>query len=152
MPIMTDGFSTIINFPDAPGALAGVLFKEVTVKPPGLDSRGPIDITSMRNTRLVTKVPKKLSDVTDLTLQVQWDPALYTSLLSLTGVRRVNQRVYVAFPNGEIWVFYGYVDKFDPQDHAEGENPRANMTIVMTNLNGNGSTNVGVEQFPVRIQ
>lgn len=147
MAIMKDGFSTTINFPDAPGVLAGVYFKEVTVKPPGLDSRGPIDITSMRNVRLVTKHPKQLTDVTDLTLSVQWDPAIYGRLINVLGIMRVNQRIYVIFPNGEIWLFYGYCDKFDPQDNAEGENPRANMTVVMTNVD----PITGAEIFPLQV-
>ena len=124
--IMTDGFSTYIYFPSN-GGLAGTLFKEVTVKPPGLDSRGPIDISSMRNIRLITKVPKKLTDVTDMSVNVQWDPAIYAPLATLfgaTGVMRTNQKVWVYFPNLELWEFYGYVDKFDPQDQVEGENQR----------------------------
>ena len=147
MPIMTDGFSTTIQFPDAAGAIAGVLFKEKTVKPFGLDSRGPIDTTSMRNLALVTKVPKKLIDVTQMTLTVQWDPAIYGTLLNVTGIMRINQRVYVRFPNSEIWSIYGWCDKFDPQDNTEGEVPMANMTIEVSNLNGNG-----IETYPVRIQ
>lgn len=146
MPIMTDGFSTTIIFPNNT-ALAGVYFKEVTVKPPGLDSRGPIDTTSMRNYRLVTKVPKQLSDVTDLTLTVQWDPTIYTPLLTALGPMRINQWIWVWFPNGERWAFCGYIDKFDPQDLAEGENPRATMTIVMTNID----PQTNQETFPVRL-
>lgn len=148
MPIMTDGFSTTIQFTSP--SLAGILFKEKTVKPFGLDNRGPIDITSMRNISLVTRVPKKLTDVTNMSLTVQWDPLIYTNLLfQVSTVMRVNQRILIRFPNAETWAIYGWMDKFEPQDNAEGEQPLANMTIEISNVvNVNG---VLIETFPFRI-
>ena len=52
----------------------------------------------MRNVSLVTRVPKKLTDVTNMSLTVQWDPLIYTNLLfQVSTVMRVNQLIRIRF-------------------------------------------------------
>lgn len=144
MAIMHDGLHTLVAFEFAP-AIGGVLFKEQQIKPWGFDGRGGINTTSLRNVDFVTKVPKTLIDLTDMTGTFQWDPDLYASIF--TFILNVNQVITLFMPNGETYQFYGWLDKFDPQEHQEGELPLANITIIPSNIN-----NVtGLEQGPVRL-
>lgn len=132
---MKDGFRTLIGINNA---INRATFAEVTVKPFGLDSRGPIDITSMRNVRRVTKWPKQLVDITDMTASCQWDPSFWMALQTL--FLGVNSFVSVTFPNLQQLQTYGWLDKADPQEHKESEVPLINLTIVASNTNpGDGS-------------
>lgn len=135
MPVMVDGIHVIINFPGA-----GVLFKEVGVKPPGADGGGPIDTTSLRNLVVRTRHPKSLKTLTSITARVQYDAALITSAFSLVNV---NQVLSIDFPSPSEGVikrllFWGYLDKFDPQEVTEGNQPLANITVEPTNMNDLG--------------
>lgn len=142
MPIMHDGLHTIIAFNNS-GA-AGVLFKETALKPFGFDGRGPINITSLRNNFVVTKVPKQLCDVTAMMGTAEWDSDLYITILN--DLLQINQICQLQFPNGNIWQFWGWLDKFDPQEHKEGELPLANLTIEVSNLD-----DAGFEVLPTKI-
>lgn len=135
---MKDGFRTLINF----AFMNNVQFAEVSVKPGGLDGRGPIDITSMRNSKYVTKWPKQLRDFTPVTSDCQWNPALLAQLNQF--VLLINQRIDVTMPTGDILSFYGWCDKADPQPQKEGEVPIIQFTLIPSNL-GNG----GAEQPPL---
>jgi|SRR6185503_16081132 len=129
---MRDGFRTLISFSN----LGNVNFAEVNVKPFGLDGRGPIDITSMRNIKYVTKWPKQLSDLTPIQSDCQWDPVFLTQLKAL--VLLVNQLITVTMPTGNVLGFYGYCDKAEPQPQKEGEVPIIQLTIIPTNINPAG--------------
>ena len=144
MPIMHDGLGTIIAFRDVPG-IGGVLFKEQQIKPWGYDGRGPILTTSLRNQFVVTKLPKQLADVTDCSGTVQWDPALLET--AYLQILQVNMQFDTTFPNGERWAAFGWLDKFDPQEHQEGELPLANITIVVSNVD----PVTGAETRPLRL-
>ncbi len=138
---MFDGFKTLIKFTN----IGNVDFAEVTVKPPGLDGRGPIDTSSMRNSQMITKYPKSLINVTDVTSTVQWNPGLLIDLIN--GVLNKNQFIKVSFPNNSVLSFYGWLDKFEPNEHREGEVPLATMTVPASNVNANG-----VEVIPSIVQ
>lgn len=125
---MKDGFKTLIKF----GFLAGEVFPEVSVKPFGLDGRGPIDITSMRNTRYTTKWPKQLMDLTPIQADVQWSPSQMVLLKRF--VIQVNQPIEVTMPTGDLLTFYGWLDKAEPQPQKEGEVPICQFTIIPSNM------------------
>lgn len=128
MPLMKDGFKTLITF----SRVANVGFAETRVKLPGMSARGPIDLTSMRNSTVTTKWPKQLVDFTNVTVTVQWDPLFWNSVrLSLL---RINQSIVILLPTGNALTFHGWLDGFEPNEHAEGEVPTAVMTIVLGNL------------------
>ena len=129
---MKDGFRTLIGFNNL-GGFNGPTFAEVTVKPPGMIGRGPIDTTSMRNVALVTKWPKQLVDFSNLTSSVQWDPVFWTQIFN--SVLLKNQWIMVKFPNLQTLGFYGWADSFEPNDHREGEVPLSNLTVILSNVN-----------------
>lgn len=137
MPRLTDGHSTIMLV--APQA--GILFFEIEVTPPGLDGGGPNDTTTMRNTTWRTRQPKKLVTMTGLTIKASYDPQMYSTIVANLNV---NQPLTLQFPNGANIVFYGWIDKFTPDPHREGEQPTATIMVEPSNQN-----EVGVETAPV---
>lgn len=139
---MPDGFRTLINFQ----FMGNVNFAEVHVKPLGLDGRGPIDTTSMRNLRYITKWPKQLVDLTPIQADCQWNPVLLAGLKLF--VLNINQFITITMPNGSIFGFYGWLDKAEPQPQKEGEVPIIQFTIVVSNMTYNAGTGLVTEFSP----
>jgi hypothetical protein len=125
MAILLDGFRTTIGF--GAGNTASTLYLEKFVTPPGLDARDGIDITNMRNIKYLTMIPKQLVKWSNMTAEVQWDPALFDPATIVIGV---NTNIWITFPNGARLMFYGWVDKIVPGQLKEGENPTATLTII----------------------
>lgn len=123
---MDDGYQTLITFASAPT----IAFWEKGVTPPGLDGMDGIDTTTMHNVQWRTKAPRALVTMTDLTLTVAWDPVLYQTILTLLNVKTT---ITVTFPDGGTLAFFGYLQKFEPSEHKEGEQPEATITVTPTN-------------------
>jgi hypothetical protein len=138
MPIIEDGFPTTIDFTGA-----GITFYERSITPPGYDGGGENDVTTMRNLTLRTRVPKKLKTVTNISLTVLYDDAIYAAA-SVFAEINVNQLVTVTFPSGGTLAVWGWANTFDPSEISEGEPPTADMNIIVSNRNG-----TGVETAPV---
>lgn len=130
---LKDGFSTTITMS---GATAASLW-EVTIKPPGADGGGPNDTTTMRNTAWRTRQPKKLKTLTPMTGTAQYDPVFFNS--NLGALLNINQSMFVTFPDSSKLTFYGWLDKFDPAEHREGEPPTVNFTIEPSNQDTSGA-------------
>lgn len=138
MAIMTDGYPTTIAFEDDSDVQLEV--KELTL--PGIDGGGPIDITTMSNSAWRTMAPKSLKTTLPLTMVCAWDPALYGEMITMINA---NQQLTVTFPDTSTLVFWGFIDKFEPNANVEGEQPTCNITIQPTNRNDSN-----VETAPVR--
>jgi len=123
---LDDGHSTTIEF----GTNDSVLFWEKEVTPPGVEGGGANDTTTMLNETYRTKSPKKLISLTDMSLVVAYDPAVYDDIISMINV---NQLVTVTFPADDTLAFYGWLDTFTPNAVVEGEQPTANITIIPSN-------------------
>lgn len=136
MSILTDGFSTIINMPQA-----GITLFEKEVTPPAVDGGGPNDTTTMRNTNWRTKQPKRLKTLSEMKGKVAYDPAFYNTVVANVNV---NQALSVRFSDGSRIGFWGWIDKFTPDAIKEGEQPTAEITIQCSNQD-----NGGFEQPPV---
>lgn len=121
-----DGFSSLIAFAADPD----ISFWEKTVKPPGLDGGEPIDTTTMHNTSLRTMGPRSLATMTPFTTKVTYDPEVYDQILAIINTAGW---VTVHFWDGSTIDFYGYLQKFEPDDLSEGAQPEATVTIVPTN-------------------
>lgn len=137
MTILKDGFSTTIEMSGAPG----ILLHEKEVTPPGVDGGGEINTTTMRNNEWRTKAPKSLRDLTESPATCAYDPAVYDEIMSQL---QVNQEITVTFPDGSTLTYWGWLDKFVPNAHVEGEQPTAEVTFIPSNQD-----NSGVEQAPV---
>lgn len=134
---MDDGFPTLITFP----LNSSIKFEEKEVTPPGISGGGANNTTTMRNTAWRTKAPKKLKELTDGSLSVAYDPAVYDEIIAML---QQNQLIVVTFPEGETISFWGWLEEFTPGAHVEGEQPTADVTFICSNQN-----NSRVETAPV---
>jgi hypothetical protein len=132
MPILDDGFATLISFAENPT----VKFKEKSVTPPGLDAGGAIDTTTMRNTAYRTQAPKSLKTLTETSCTVAYDPEVYPEIEAMLGV---NQQITITWPDGSSRSFWGWLDKFTPGEHSEGEQPTAEISILPSNQDADGA-------------
>lgn len=128
MARIDDGHPTLIQFSLDPD----VKLWEKTIKPPGLDAGGPNDTTTMRNIRWRTRQPKKLITMTPLTGTFAYDPVVYDELEAMLGI---NQLLTVLFADGSSVAAWGWLDKFEPGDSAEGGQPTASVTVEFSNQN-----------------
>jgi hypothetical protein len=76
-----------------------------------------------------------------MTTRVAYAVAAYTTLTSSVNT---NQSIVVTFPDDSTLTFWGYLQKFEPDEIIEGKQPEATVTIVPTNQNASG-----VEVAPV---
>lgn len=121
--LLPDGFRTLVTFSLRPG----IFLREREVTPPELDGGAPIDTTTMRNLRWRTQASRSLLTLGELVLQCQYDPFVYAQLIA---DMQVNQLITVTFPDGALLAFYGWINKFTPPSHKEGEFPVAEVRIV----------------------
>ncbi len=135
MAIQEDGFSTTIAF-SAGGSGIDVFMAEKTVTPPGISGGGANDVTTMRNTAWRTNAPKQLKTLTNSSLTVAYDPAIYDEILAILIV---NQLITITFPDGATVAFWGWLDEFTPGDSEEGAQPTADIVIVPSNRNDSGT-------------
>ena len=135
MSYLTDGHPTTITF-NALGSGVTLLAKEISVTPPGIEGGGSNDTTTMRNTTWRTKQPKQLLELTDGTLEFQYDPAVYDQILTIINE---NDLIEVSFPDGSTLDFYGWLNNFTPGAHVEGEMPTATGTIHCSNQDNSGN-------------
>ena len=134
-----DGFSTIFSFAENPT----VKFYEKEVTPPGMEGGGANDTTTMRNTALRTRAPKKLKTLTEMEAVVSYDADVFDPT-EVWAMINVNQLITITFADGAELDFWGWLDVFKPNRTVEGEQPTANVTIIPSNQNDSG-----VETAPV---
>lgn len=124
--LLPDGYQTLISFT----ANTSVSFWEKTVKPPGADGGDPIQQTTMHNIAWRTMAPRALKTLTESTCVAAYDPNVFNQIISLINVRT---SITVHFPDGSTLVFYGFLQKFEPSEMKEGDQPEATVTICPTN-------------------
>jgi len=139
MAKLDEGFVTTVTFAGG-GSQIEVELYEKEVTPPGFSGGGPIDTSTMRNTKYRTKVPRGLFDTSPASMVVAYDTALYDEIMASINV---NQSITITFSDSSTLVFYGWIDEFTPNALTEGDQPTANMTIIASNQTG------GVETDPV---
>ena len=126
MARMEDGFSTKITFADD----TLVQFWEKEVTPPGVVGGGTIETSSMLNTTWRTMHPKALKSLSEVSLVVAYDSAVYTEIITMINSI---QLITITFPDGSTLAFYGWIDEFTPNASVEGEQPTASVTIQPSN-------------------
>jgi hypothetical protein len=144
---MTQDLSTITM--DGTGAqisFGGANLQEVSISPPSVTGGGALEVTTHRNGTWRTKAPKTLKDLGEVSFSAVYDPAEFNT----TGLGKVNvnQSITVTFPDTSTLVFYGFIDSFTPGEITPGELPTVDVTIVVTNQAGAGTTG-GAETAPV---
>lgn len=127
MPALTDGFSTLIEF----AADTDAVFYEKEVQPPGVEGSGGHDTSTMRHTKWRTMYPGNLVTLTEFSLTVAYDPAVYDDIVD--NLIQVNTAITITFSNGGTLVFYGWLESFIPDNAVEGEQPTATITVIPSN-------------------
>lgn len=134
---LDDGFATVITIAGAP--TVKLFEKEVT--PPSFAAGGPIETTTMRNSRMRTAAPKKLLTTGQISATVAYATDSIPVLQAQIGV---NQQITVTFPDGSTLAMWGWIDAFTPGNNTEGAQPTANLVVQPSNRD-----NAGAEQAPV---
>lgn len=133
---LLDGFSTKITFSRDPA----LSLWEVTVKPPGIDGGESINTSTMHNVTWETKAARQLKTLTDSTFKAAYDPAVITDLVDMINVY---QTITIRYPDGSTEAFYGFLQKFEPDENQEGTMPTASCTIVATNYDYSNAAEAG---------
>ncbi len=120
---MPDGYRTLIVI----SGKTAIQFWEKSVRPPGLDSGGGIDVTTMLNNTWRTK---RLITVTDSEAKAAFDPDVITDIINYVG-RTVTITYW--YPDGSSFCFFGFIDKFQPDTFEEGKFPEATLSIMAAN-------------------
>lgn len=137
MSRLDDGHQTTIEFSaGSTGVVLTTLMEEKTVTPPGVSAGGANPTTTMRNETWRTNAPKALKTLTQSSISVAYDPALYDEIVAQAGV---NQSIVITFPDDSTLTFWGWIDEFTPSAAEEGEQPTAEITIIPSNQNASGA-------------
>lgn len=104
---------------------------ERTTRPPGIDGGEPIEQTTMFNTSYRTFAARQLQTLTATSYKCAYDPQVITELLAV--INR-NTTITQSFFDGSTLAYYGYVQKVDFDELAEGALPMCTVTIVPTNF------------------
>lgn len=133
MSRIDDGFPTLVEFSE--NNAFGTLLWEKNVTPPGMQGGGANETTTMRNTRWRTMAPKKLMTLSEMSVEMAYDPEVYDTFVAMM---QVNQEITLHWPDGSTVTFWGFVDEFTPNEVSEGEQPTADVTIIPTNQDDDG--------------
>lgn len=135
----------ILNgLPNTPLPNTAFFYRCREVQPPDVDGGGPIEVSSMNNILVRTKVHKHLYSLGVITAHVEWDPADYPALMTPPKDLNVNLAMAIVFPDLSILTFWAWIDKFTPTSHKEGELPTAEMKIEISNLTSAGVESPGI--------
>lgn len=127
-----DGFPTTLTLTENPN----VKFWEKSITPPSLKGGGANDTTTMRNTRVRTKAPRKLLDVGDVAFTAAYDPAVYDDALEMM---QVNQLAVINWPDGSAEKVWGWLDSFEPGElTTEGKQPESDWVFIVSNQDNDG--------------
>jgi len=123
---LEDGFSSKVTLAGDPD----ISFWEKSIKPPGFAGGDPVDTTTMFNTTWRTKTPRSLIEMTPVTGNAAYDPAVLTQIRARINVE---DTITITFPDGSTWAFFGWLKNFDPQEIAEGTQPEASFEFEVSN-------------------
>jgi hypothetical protein len=102
--------------------------KETT--PPSQEGGTKIDTTTFHNQVYRTAWPRSLIEIGDGRFLAAYDPAVRPLLVAQLNV---NQEITVTYNDGSTDAFWGALNTFVPQPHAEGDQPEAEVTFIITN-------------------
>ena len=140
--LLQDGYQSLVTFKED----FEIKFWEKTITPPGLDGGDAIALTTMHNTAWRTFAARGLKTLTEMTLVCAYDPDVYTDGTEIAAAINRDDTITVTWHDGSQLAFFGFLQKFEPSDLTEGEQPEATITIVATNMDSDGA-----EQAPVMV-
>lgn len=124
---LEDGYQSFVTFAADPD----VCLWEKTVKPPGIDGGEKIPTTTMHNEERRTFASRALYELTDSTFKFGYDPNAFAQTQARGLINR-ETTVTITFPDGSTLADYGYLQKIEFDDLADGTNPEGTATIVFT--------------------
>ena len=137
---LKDGYQSLVTF-----ALNDTIkLFEKTVTPPGFDGGDAIETTTMHNARHRSFASRDLITLTESSFVAAYDPAVIPQILTILNE---DDTITVAWSDDSTFAFFGFLQKFEPAEMSEGEQPEATVTIIATNVDSDG-----VEQAPVFVE
>lgn len=140
-PPMHEGFPVLVGIL----GFTTLCFWEIDVKPPAMDGLEPMDITTQHNALVHTMFPRYLEKYDPITVMCAYPSKAYEDIHAHLNVI-IN--MCITFPDSDQLAFFGFIQKFEPEALKEGDFPKANMTIVLANID---PQNAYVEAPPVYI-
>lgn len=121
-------------------ANAAVNLWEKVVMPPGADGGEPVDQTTQFNATYRTKSARTLKEITNASMTCAYDPAALSAILALVNVET---SITDHFPDHSAWSYFGYLKSFKPGPIKEGEQPEAEVEIIVTNVDPSDNSEAG---------
>ena len=141
--LLKDGYQSLVTF-----ALEDTIkLWEKTITPPGIDGGDAIELTTMHNTAWRTFAARGLKTLTEMNFVCAYDPDVYLDETQVAAAINRDDTITVSWADGSTLAFFGFLQKFEPSDLVEGEEPEATVTIVATNMDSDGA-----EQAPVMVE
>lgn len=128
------GFPTTIVWT----AFSSIVFDAISITPPGISTGGGVEQTSQANTTWRTMKPRKLLSLSDATVTVRYDAAIFDTgeAVALVGT---NDEITVTFADLSTLVFWAWADSFTPGALNEEDEVEAEVTIIASNLNASSA-------------
>jgi|SRR6185503_17184699 len=122
------------------GRNATIELWEKGVKPPSVDGGEPVDQTTQHNVTYETMAPRTLIKNGPVTFKCAYDPSIYTTIMNHVNVEDTCTET---FPDGSTLAYFGFLQKFEPDDVEIGKQPEATVTIIVTNWDYVGKVEAG---------
>jgi hypothetical protein len=120
-----EGYQSLITF----AADSNLSFWETVVGAPGIDGGDPVPTTTMHNTAVRTKAPRKLKEHTPFQVQGKFSSGTIDQVYALINV---NGWITVKWPDGTQYSFPGYLKAFQPGQAQEGNPLEGTLEIIPT--------------------
>lgn len=117
----------------------------IEMTPPAWDGGDAIDITTLGNTDVKTKMPQTLKDIGECSFSCHYDPSVFAS-----APININGTVSITIPNWGTISFYGYLRSLTPQALTVGDAAKMDGTVTVTNtlVSGVGASRTITESQP----
>jgi len=120
---LKDGFKLLVTFARYPT----IALWEISGKPPGMDGGGGIDINTMQDDAFRPKYPRAKITETDATLKCAYDPATEDDIENMINIP---DTITYRWFDGSTKAFFGFLDKWEPDELVEGTMPTGVATII----------------------
>lgn len=117
----------------------------IEITPPAWDGGDAIDITTLGNTAVKTKMAQTLKDIGEVAFSCHYDPSIFAS-----APINVNSTVAITIPNWGTITLKGYLRSLTPQALTVGDAAKMDGSITVTNttITGTGANRVITETVP----
>lgn len=117
----------------------------IEITPPAWDGGDPIDITTLSNTTVKTKMAQTLKDIGEMSFSCHYDPSIFAA-----APINVHSTIEVTIPDWGTLTVHGYLRSLTPQALTVGDAAKMDGAIAVTNtvISGTGSSRTITETPP----